>query len=104
MIHCGVRWNRSRWDTRSTSALVICTAEEPVPITPTRRPSTGTSWSHRAQWNAAPAKETRTARSGTLGWWYKPVVVLTKDSETAEYGKIGQVLEEFVRRCIIIIK
>ena len=33
MIHWGVRWNRSKCPTVSINAPVICTADEPVPIT-----------------------------------------------------------------------
>ena len=35
----------------STSADVICTAVEPVPMTPTRAPSISAAWSQRALWN-----------------------------------------------------
>ncbi len=64
MIHCGVRWNMVRWPTRSTSVETICTALDPVPITPTRAPSSGTEWSQRAEWNAVPAKVSIPAMSG----------------------------------------
>jgi hypothetical protein len=42
MIHCGVRWKSTSSPTLSLIAVTICTADEPVPTTPTRRPSIGT--------------------------------------------------------------
>src|SRR5256885_42598 len=48
MIHCAVRWKSMSFATRSTSVETICTAVEPVPTMPMRRPSSGTSWSQRA--------------------------------------------------------
>ena len=39
----------------------ICMAVDPVPMTPRRAPSRGTSWSQRALWKTAPAKVSRLA-------------------------------------------
>ena len=43
MIHCGVRWKSDNRATLSITAVVIWIALEPVPMTPTRLPSSGTS-------------------------------------------------------------
>ena len=42
-IHCAVRWKTTSRATRSTSADTICTAVEPVPMMPMRRPSIATA-------------------------------------------------------------
>ena len=41
--HWGVRWNRLSVFAVLERVAVIWVAEEPVPITPTRRPSSGAS-------------------------------------------------------------
>ena len=64
MIHWAVRWNCDSFDARPASAETICTPVEPLPMTPTRRPSSGTEWSQRELWNIAPVKSSRPAMSG----------------------------------------
>ncbi len=53
MIHCAVRWNKERWDTRSTTPETIWTPVDPVPMMPSRTPSRSTEWSQRALWNTS---------------------------------------------------
>ena len=48
MIHCAVRWNNESFAALVVNAPVIWTAEEPVPITPTRSFASATSWFQRA--------------------------------------------------------
>ncbi len=52
-----------------------CSALAPVPTTRTRLPRRSTPWSHSAEWNAGPAKDSRPGRSGTAGRESWPVAV-----------------------------
>jgi hypothetical protein len=64
MIHCAVRWKWCSLPARGASAEMICTPVEPLPMTPTRRPSSGTLWSQRAVWKQAPSKLASPGMSG----------------------------------------
>ena len=63
-------------------AVVICTAVEPVPMTPTRAPSIWTSWSQRELWNTAPRNESIPSKSGMLGWCSTPVAAMTTSTSS----------------------
>ena len=77
MIHCAVRWNNDSSLTRSTTAEVIWTAVDPVPMMPIRAPSRPTWWSQRALWNIDPSKESIPSMSGYRGRWSTPVAAMT---------------------------
>src|SRR4029078_7662156 len=52
------------------------TAVAPVPMTATRRPSSGYSSSQAVVWMTLPAKSVTPGMSGTFGWERKPVAVI----------------------------
>ena len=64
MIHWGVRWKSDSSFTWSITAATIWIAEDPVPMTPTRLPSSEASVSHRALWKQVPSKSWRPSMSG----------------------------------------
>ena len=70
MIHGAERWNTVRLRTRGWIAGPIWMADAPVPTMPTRRPSSGVSWSHWAEWNTSPSNASN--RSGTRGLLSRP--------------------------------
>jgi hypothetical protein len=82
MIHCAVRWKSTSLATRSTSADTICTAVEPVPTMPMRRPSSFAAWSQRALWKSAPSNESSPGSAGTFGWWSTPVAAITTSASS----------------------
>ncbi len=67
MTYGGVRWKTVTCWARFRSSGTNCTALAPVPMTATRLPVRSTSWSHRAEWKASPAKLSRFGMSGSAG-------------------------------------
>ncbi len=65
--HDGVRWKTLMWATSSTMVGMICTAEAPVPMMPTRVPVRSRSGCHRAEWKAGPAKVSTPGMAGMMG-------------------------------------
>ena len=67
MIHGGVRWKTSSLPTFGAIAGTIWIALAPVPMTPTRFPSSGYEWSQRAEWKVFPANDASPGISGYDG-------------------------------------
>ena len=77
-----VRWNTVRCAASCAMIGMAWTAEEPVPITPTRLPATSTpSCGHRPVWCSSPANRSRPGRSGIRGTERHPVAMIRKVAE-----------------------
>ena len=67
-LKLAVRWKTVRCLAWLAMIGIICTPDEPVPITPTRRPLKSTpSCGHRPEWYHLPLKFVRPLKSGTRG-------------------------------------
>jgi hypothetical protein len=70
----GVRWNTVTWAATLAASWITCTPLAPVPITPTRRPASGTPCCGQcAVWWHLPANDSRPGKSGTEALAAKPV-------------------------------
>src|SRR6476661_7030696 len=63
------------------------TAVAPVPMTATRRPSSGYSSSQAVVWMTLPAKSVTPGMSGTFGWERKPVAVIRYRADSDERSR-----------------
>ena len=74
MAITGERWKTVRWAAQRAASWTTWTPLAPVPITPTRRPSSTTpSAGHIAVWCQSPANVSKPGRSGTYGLEPNPV-------------------------------
>ncbi len=62
----------------------------PVPITATRRPSSLTESSHRAEWNDGPAKRSRPSMTGILGRLSWPTAEMTASATSVSVPPSGR--------------
>jgi hypothetical protein len=67
-------------------------AEEPVPMTPTRRPVKSTpSWGHLPVWYHGPVKDSRPLMSGTCASDRQPVAMMQKRADTRSPRSVSTV-------------
>jgi len=69
----GVRWKTVRWAACSAITGIDWMADEPVPMTPTRRPVKSTpSWGQCPVWYVGPWKLSTPGISGSFEWERQP--------------------------------
>jgi hypothetical protein len=79
-----VRWNTVSWAACSAMIGMACSADEPVPMMPTRRPVKSTpSWGHRPVWYVGPSKSSLPGMSGVLADDRHPVAITTNRQVTS---------------------
>jgi hypothetical protein len=75
----GVRWNTVTAAALSAISGIDCTADDPVPTTPTRLPArSGSSWGQRLVHRSSPPKLSSPVMPGSIGTERHPVAITTK--------------------------
>jgi hypothetical protein len=70
---------------------ISCEAVEPVPITATRRPASGTVASQRAECRRGPLKLSRPGMSGQRSWFSGPVLQTKKRARSVSPRSVRSV-------------